>query len=208
MPVSSKWLKALSFAFVVLMMLMALLSCKPEGPRGVDSKTGALVSSQQTPAGTCVPTPLPPTDVVGTLTPPPEPFEYAPPAASAPSVTPLPLSKTTDLAPDLPDRDKAYVYVFRCNGTYELFLVRPADVETRRTIPLQAGDTIRYWDPPASLMGVHPPRSHPTETPFVSPLTTPTVSMSTIPTPLAPANPAREPTRRPLGTPTVTPTTP
>ncbi len=206
MAVSSKWLKALLFAFVALMMFMALLSCKPEGPRGVDSKTGALVMPQQTPPGTCVPTPLPPTDVVGTLTPSPKPFEYAPPAVMPPSVTPLPLSKITDLAPDLSDHDKAYIYVFRCNGTYELFLVRPAGVETTRTIPLQAGDIIRYAFPPASLMG--PPPPPPAESPFVSPLTTPNLSTSTIPTPLSPANPAREPTRQPLGTPTVTPSAP
>ena len=29
-----------------------------------------------------------------------------------------------DLVPDLSDRDKVYVYVMRCSGTFELFLTR------------------------------------------------------------------------------------
>ncbi len=194
---------------VLLFIGLALLSCKPEGPRATGPQTGANISSQSTPTRTCVPTPLPPTDVVGTPTPTPVPSEFGtPPSVRPPSVTPLPLSKTTDLAPDLPDNEKAYVYVFRCNGTYELFLVRPAGVETTQTIPLQAGDIILHAFPPASLVGHQPPGPPPTESPFASPLTTPTILPLPGPTLLPPAVPVRQPTSRPLGTPDSTPSTP
>ena len=90
-----------------------------------------------------------------------------------PSVTPLPLSKTSDLAPDLSDRDKVYVYVMRCNGTFELFLIRPNTVFSE-TIPLQPGDVVLRWFPPASLMGPPPPPG--AGATFGSPLATPTRS--------------------------------
>ncbi len=93
----------------------------------------------------------------------------------SPTVTPLPLSRTKDLAPDLSDQDKVYVYVMRCNGTFELFLIRPNTVVSD-TIPLQAGDVILNWFPPTSLMGP-PPRPGSGAT-FGSPLATPTRSSS------------------------------
>ncbi len=111
-----------------------------------------------------------------------------------PTVTPLPLSKTSDLAPDLSDRDKVHVYVMHCNGTFELFLIRPNTVSSK-TVPLQPGDVILDWAPPASLMGP-PPRpgtsatlGSPLATPthssipaFSSPLATPTVKIPLPPT--------------------------
>lgn len=115
----------------------------------------------------CVPTPQPPTEVgISTFT--PAPFEYGtPPLVNAPSVTPWPLAAITDLAIDLPDEDKVYVYVFRCNGTFELFLVRPggpnADIST--AILLQPGDVILDWMAPASLMGHYPPQVTATRVP-------------------------------------------
>ncbi len=113
-----------------------------------------------------------------------------------PTVTPLPLSKTSDLAPDLTDRDKVYVHVMRCNGTFELFLIRPNTVFSE-TIPLQPGDVILDWAPPASLMGP-PPRPGSGAT-FGSPLATPTFSSNTpLSSPLATPTPI--PFRTPIGT--------
>lgn len=131
----------------------------------------------------CVPTPHPPTDT-GTKTSTPALSEYGtPPLTHSPSVTPLPISAITDLATDLPDEDKVYVYVFRCNGTFELFLVRPggpnADIAT--AIPLQPGDVIWDWIPPASIIGHYAPQVTFTTMPF------PTPTLLPYPVPMTPA---------------------
>ncbi len=107
-----------------------------------------------------------------------------------PTVTPLPLAKTSDLAPDLSDRDKVYVYVMRCNGTFELFLIRPNSVFSD-TIPLQPGDVILNWFPPASLMGPPPPPG--SGSTFGSPLAIPAHSSS-------PVFSSPLPMRTPIGT--------
>jgi|GEM_PF-1843533 len=136
----------------VLALAVALSFLMKKNP-GLLQQTAAQSSPQ------CVPTPQLPTEG-GNSTATPAPFEYGtPPLVNAPSVTPWPLAKITDLAMDLQDEDKVYVYVFRCNGTFELFLVRPggpnADLST--AIPLQPGDIILDWMAPASLMGHYPP---------------------------------------------------
>ncbi len=83
-----------------------------------------------------------------------------------PSVTPIPISKTTDLAPELREADKSKVYVKRANGTFEVFWIRPRD-KASIVIPLQPGDVILHVISPASLMGHQPPVLN-------SPLPTPT----------------------------------
>ena len=115
-----------------------------------------------------------------------------------PSVTPLPLSKTTDLAPNLADQDKARIYVMHCNGAFELFLIGSTTAEISKTIPLQAGDTILNSIAAASSMGHRPP-SGPANTPFGSPLATSAFS-SNMPlnSPLATLTPL--PLRTPIGT--------
>lgn len=150
----------LSKALRIIIGLLALLALAltpsllgSQNPAGQQQK--ATTSSTQ-----CVPTPQSPIDT-GTSTATPAPFEYGtPPLVEAPSVTPWPLSSITDLATDLPDEDKVYVYVFRCDGTFALFLVRPggpnADIST--AVPLQPGDVILDWIPPASLVGHYAPQ--------------------------------------------------
>jgi hypothetical protein len=96
-----------------------------------------------------------------------------------PSVTPLPISKTTDLAPNLADQDKARVYVMRCSGAFEVFLIGPTNAEISKMIPLQTGDTVLSLVPAASSMGHRPPRADSTTT-FGSPLATPTRSSLTL----------------------------
>ena len=105
-----------------------------------------------------------------------------------PTITPLPFSKTNDLAPELSNQDKVYVQVMRCNGTFELFLVRPNAVLSE-TIPLQSGDVILRWFPPASSMGHRPPRPV-SGTTLESPLATPPRSSNpTFSSPLATPRP-------------------
>lgn len=107
----------------------------------------------------CAPTPQGAQDG-GPRTPTPLLSEFGtPPAVAAPTVTPLPISKKTDLAPSLAERDKAFVYVMRCRGEFELFLVPPdafgKGIST--TLSLQSGDVILSYAPPASMMGHRPP---------------------------------------------------
>ena len=146
----------------VLVIALIFVFSSLRSPSGTSSLQPTLVS-------TCVPIPhdqhLVPSRH-GTVFPPP------------PTVTLLPLSKTTDLAPNLADQDKARIYVVHCNGAFELFLIGPTTAEISKTIPLQAGDTILDLVPPASSMGHRPP-SGPVNTPFGSPLATPTFSSNT-----------------------------
>jgi hypothetical protein len=104
----------------------------------------------------CAPTPQLSIKEMGLNTPTPNPDEFGTIPKLAPSVTPLPISKMTDLATDLPDKDKVYVYIMRCSGDFELFLLNP-NVKITEAIPLQPGDVILDWIPPASLMGHRPP---------------------------------------------------
>jgi hypothetical protein len=60
------------------------------------------------------------------------------------------------------NEDKIEVWVYRCDGTKETFLVDPDFYPT--AIPLGHGDIILMDAPPASLMGVRPP-DLPTDTP-------------------------------------------
>lgn len=118
----------------------------------------------------CAPTPQPPV-VTGPNTPTPNVYQFETEPAPASSVTPLPISKITDLAPGLADRDKVYVYIMRCEGTFELFLVAPNTILTQ-TIPLNPGDVILNWIPPSSLIGQPPPRVTATSTPTRTPTRT------------------------------------
>jgi hypothetical protein len=101
----------------------------------------------------CAPTPQPPM-VSGSNTPTPDLDQFGTELAPASSVTPLPISKVTDLAKRLTDEDKVYVYVMRCEGTFELFLVGPNTILTQ-TIPLKPGDVILDSIPSSSSR--HPP---------------------------------------------------
>ena len=102
---------------------------------------------------------------MGLNTPTPKPDEFGTIPKLAPSVTPLPLSKITDLATDLPEKDKVHVYVMRCSGSFELFLLNP-NMKIAAVVPLQPGDVILDWIPPASLLGHRPPAiiSQPSQT--------------------------------------------
>lgn len=84
-----------------------------------------------------------------------------------------------DLAPELPEDDKAKAYVRCSNGTYKIFLFR-YEME-RGKLPLNPGEVLEKVSPPASLMKHNPPRTpiiQPTNDPFDSPLSTPTPNAS------------------------------
>ena len=127
----------------------------------------------------CFPTPQ--AVISGTRTPTPERGQVVTPAPVV-SATPLPLSKTTDLAPGLADEDKAYVYVMHCDGTFELFMMDPQDIRANK-IPLKPDDVILLISPPLSMMGAEPPRNN----------TFPTQSGTPLPLQITPYPPPRTP---------------
>ena len=132
---------------------------------------------------TCIPTPVLLVTAVGTATNTPARSQITTPAFS-PSVRPLPISEFIDLSPDVPDQDKARIYIFRCNGDIDVLLVGP-DIQT---LPLEPGDIILGTSPAESLVGHQPPRATTTtpvlETPTFapSPELTPTPFSYPIPT--------------------------
>ena len=72
-----------------------------------------------------------------------------------------------DLSPELSLRDKSEIVVFRCNGTYDLFLAGP-EIDIDRRLNLKPGDVIISSAPPASLVGHEPPE--PLDGPIITPV--------------------------------------
>jgi hypothetical protein len=87
-----------------------------------------------------------------------------------PTVTPIPFAKTVDLDPNSPEDEKSEVVVFRCDGSFERWLLGPDNLIEE--IQLIAGDVILGSAPPGSLMGHEPPtlasNSESTPTPTTS----------------------------------------
>lgn len=77
-----------------------------------------------------------------------------------PTPTEIPISKYTDLSPNINDQDKFIILVKHADGTYEQFTVGPLRSYTPllrelpdyilTEIPLEAGDEIIGWLPPAN----------------------------------------------------------
>lgn len=70
-------------------------------------------------------------------------------------VTPFPTPHYIDLSPELQYEDKMVARVYRCNGTWDEYILDPAIFPT--AIPLSHGDIIYDSSPPLSLMGQQPP---------------------------------------------------
>lgn len=106
------------------------------------------------------------------LTATPRPGEVGP-TANVFTPTPLPISKTTDLAQGVPDEDK-YIYVVQhSDGTYEKYLI-PANYpgDERQLMGLGPQDVIIYGNPLVPM-----PRSTPQVTAVsVTPTLTPTLT--------------------------------
>jgi len=66
-------------------------------------------------------------------------------------------SKTTDLAPRIPKRDKASLTIRHADGSLERFLL-PMEMIGKFRSSLPAEDTIVTMVPPQSLMGHQPPK--------------------------------------------------
>ena len=114
----------------------------------------------------CIPLPQE-TAINSTLTPTPDRLT-SPMPNFRPTVTPRVYTNTFDLSPELPLQDKSEIVVFRCSGTFDLFLAGP-EVDIDQRINLEPGDLIISSAPPASLMGHKPPE--PPDWPTVTPAT-------------------------------------
>jgi len=131
----------------------------PQTPTVVPLATPTTMSTHPSPTLVGTPTPALPTPTppgytpVYTGTPPtatPYPGEIRPPAVFV-TPTPLPISKITDLAPDLPNEEKSVCLVRYADETYGIFRIRPGtDISE---IPLNPGDLVIDCLPPASLTG-------------------------------------------------------
>lgn len=71
------------------------------------------------------------------------------------TATPFPNQTVYDLSPDLKEREKAFVVVYRCEGTYESYWLGP-EISLNEAIQLDEGDTILQVIQPAKLVGAKP----------------------------------------------------
>ena len=104
----------------------------------------------------CVP--LPPTPTYDLRPPTSTPNPTTPhtfPTSLPITFTPYPTPDYIDLSPELPYEDKMVARVYRCNGTWDEYLIDPALFPT--AIPLSHGDFIYSTIPPVSLVGHQPP---------------------------------------------------
>ena len=83
-----------------------------------------------------------------------------------PSTTPLPINRVIDMAKDSAEADKAQLYVYRCDGTIDLYLIRSGAMNVPSVLALGPNDIVLNSVPPASSMGHYPPRSDSTEIPM------------------------------------------
>lgn len=143
-------------------------------------------------ATVCVPTPLSPTLPPGPATATPDRAHFGTVPPPQPTLTPYPISKTTDLSPNVAMDDKGKVLVYHCDGTYELFLT----ADPAKAVPLQPGDVVVYRALPISALKLQAPTMAgpwPTSTALASPApvvipVTPTRQPYPGPTANAPSN--------------------
>ena len=87
-------------------------------------------------------TPTGPNGEIPTAT--PYPGEGRPPSAFV-TPTPLPISRTTDLAPQLPDEKKSVYIIGRSDGTYEKFLISVYYAgDVKELLKFGPGDVLLY----------------------------------------------------------------
>lgn len=116
------------------------------------------LSSVDTDNKVCIPTPLAPTPDLRLRTSTPDLVSVAKLTVTPPaSVTPLPIKRTIDLAPELPSENKLTVLVWRCDGSIDLYLAEPSVEDISFKFELQKGDVVMDILPPAATFGNQPP---------------------------------------------------
>jgi hypothetical protein len=144
---------------LVFMVITFIWIVNAQSKYMLDSNSSATLQSTK---HNCVPTPIRPAaiDLKGQIAPPPTPITSTASNASTSSPSaidkPFVISKINDLATDVPDQIKTYVYVMHCDGSIELFKVKSSG-DMNKDVPLFPDDFVLDWIPPASLMGSRPP---------------------------------------------------
>ncbi len=137
---------------LLFFLLLVLAGCRSAD---VSLQTSAL---QRTRPADCVPLPPTLTPDLRPRTPTPNRTQLADPAFPTPfqaSVTPIPIARSVDLSPSLPDRDKMVVRIYRCDGSWNEYRLDPALFPD--AIPFAYGDILYSGDAPASIVGKRPP---------------------------------------------------
>lgn len=161
------WRKHFSVIVIILVVIVFMV-----GFTISQSKTNPLVSSTR-PAN-CVPLPWL-SENSANRTPWADPrslLETPGLIETIPTVAPHKVAHTYDLRPELSQGSKLMVFVFRCDGTEDLYLVDPQTYNTGHAIPLSAGDVISGVSSPSDMYyhGMPPTRTHPYPiTPSVTP---------------------------------------
>ena len=80
------------------------------------------------------------------------------------TTTPLPISRTVDLAPELPDEDKCVAIIRRADGTYEKYIMSCVTVDIRTLLEMGSEDAVLYKYPvksrPPAIYDLLTPRPH------------------------------------------------
>lgn len=107
-----------------------------------------------------------------------------------PSETPLPVARVVDLAKSVAESEKGKVYVFRCDGTIDLYLVGPDTARVETSVALGPGDAILRFLPAESVMGHIPPEvvASQTATPEAGSKATPTTGATPRSTQVSPTD--------------------
>ena len=144
-----RWLFGLALLAVFTLVLVGVF----RSASSIQQVSGSVAPS----ATHCAPTP-----VLWVTSPPTTPLHTdIGPVTRSPSVTPWPINKTTDLAPNIPDSDKGQLIVMHCDGTLELIWY------IHTPVALQPGDVIIAQSPSASGSG-HSVFVSGTETPLAT----------------------------------------
>lgn len=141
---------------IALAVFLLLLTVRTIQSRFNSYEAPSLAAIEVTPSPTrpesCVP--LPGGQGVEASTPTPEHGKAQPYNVKA-TLTPIPVTRTIDLNPDLAEKYKSVFYVFRCNGDYDEILAGP-DVPFVDAVDLGPGDVVLRAIQPKHLMGGKP----------------------------------------------------
>ncbi len=153
--------------FLAVACSVSLAACSPTSFSVPVAQTSS-VTNNVSEHPTCVPTPT--RAPIGTRTPTPtfpEPGTPWPtPRSGMPNfvtVTPFPFARITDLASGWPEEQKARFVVYRCNGSYELYVIpwSPSHTTITETLKLAPGDFIVTATYPMPSTHLLPPVSPP-----------------------------------------------
>ena len=85
------------------------------------------------------------------------------------TATPIPSQNVYDLSPELNEQEKAFIAIYRCDGSYEAYWLGP-EISLEAAIQLQEGDIILQVIQPARLVGAKPTKEPKDPYPYPPPI--------------------------------------